>query len=814
MNRRRSADLSAALANYKSANHHNIDKAFHRGATSGYINENTTAFVGDDDEQRVQVPNGSATYFGAKMEMERKQRHSLFLKTRVGKAVHPTYAQTDTQQESAKLHSGWYVLNPRHSFFDSWATCMMCTLLWIAMCVPFRVSFMWEDGWMGVAAEYVVDSILFADFLIGCGAAYEQNIGMIMELVTNPSQIMSHYLRGYFFVDLLACMPLFVPISTTLGRGGKNHYHLARMLKVIVKLPSMVEAKMTTWSNSIWCFKKLLGEISMNTRDGMARIAKICMAVMLLTHWVSCAWHGIPTSNGERCTEGGDRDWIVKADLCDASKMQMYITSTYWAFTTLSTVGFGDIVAETDGEKMFCMLVMLLGVSCYAYILGSVSVVISHFDASERHDQQRHRQLAKFCNDFKVPMEIRRRLTHNLDFKLTAQQESRDYDIAAVLHDFSPSLRVELIAFIHRPLIEKLPYLHNKSLEFVAGVVTQLQTLVVYEGDTVVVEGKIATAMYFVGNGTLILQEGPREIGHLHVGDMFGEVGCLLGVVTASCRALRTCELYPLRCTTVLDLMAEFPAFELEMKEKALKHVQSQAEQQIGQGVASKSALDNIFATARAKWAGHAWLRITKQRNERNRAASSSASKKESSEAEDEGRDEETEEAQHGAGVEMLAAIREAAGEVAGAAEGRFKADSFKTVSSKTATKEKEVKGRDVKERELKGPRRSDSIKKIVLRPLGSSSLSTQHGADREGELRNVIVPKGNSTSHSQAGPGEPMRLDALQGFMAEMKQDQQAMFAQMSASMLQQTEMATNMSALAAKIETLSADAVIDADI
>jgi hypothetical protein len=48
-----------------------------------------------------------------------------------------------------------------------------------------------------------------------------------------------------------------------------------------------------------------------------------------------------------------------------ASYHTRYITALYWAVTTMSTVGYGDISASTDAEKTFSVVAMLLGTSVF-----------------------------------------------------------------------------------------------------------------------------------------------------------------------------------------------------------------------------------------------------------------------------------------------------------------------------------------------------------------------------------------------------------------------------------------------------------------
>lgn len=45
----------------------------------------------------------------------------------------------------------------------------------------------------------------------------------------------------------------------------------------------------------------------------------------------------------------------------DTRALRRYIVAVYWAFTTLSTVGYGDVLPGSIPEKIFAMFIMLLG---------------------------------------------------------------------------------------------------------------------------------------------------------------------------------------------------------------------------------------------------------------------------------------------------------------------------------------------------------------------------------------------------------------------------------------------------------------------
>ena len=44
-----------------------------------------------------------------------------------------------------------------------------------------------------------------------------------------------------------------------------------------------------------------------------------------------------------------------------------YVTSIYWAITTMITVGYGDIVPITKTERIFAMFIMILACGVFAY---------------------------------------------------------------------------------------------------------------------------------------------------------------------------------------------------------------------------------------------------------------------------------------------------------------------------------------------------------------------------------------------------------------------------------------------------------------
>ena len=75
--------------------------------------------------------------------------------------------------------------------------------------------------------------------------------------------------------------------------------------------------------------------------------------------------------------------WMWDSTFNEMEPTDLYIMSFYFIVTTTSTVGYGDLSASTLIERIFCILVMLAGVTAFTFISGSVSSVLSNYDSSQ-----------------------------------------------------------------------------------------------------------------------------------------------------------------------------------------------------------------------------------------------------------------------------------------------------------------------------------------------------------------------------------------------------------------------------------------------
>jgi hypothetical protein len=57
-----------------------------------------------------------------------------------------------------------------------------------------------------------------------------------------------------------------------------------------------------------------------------------------------------------------------------------YFQSFYWAFQTVTTVGYGDFSISTPSEYIWALIWMIVGVNFYSFTIGNVSSIIASMD--------------------------------------------------------------------------------------------------------------------------------------------------------------------------------------------------------------------------------------------------------------------------------------------------------------------------------------------------------------------------------------------------------------------------------------------------
>ena len=135
-----------------------------------------------------------------------------------------------------------------------------------------------------------------------------------------------------------------------------------------------------------------------------------------------------------------------------------YVSALYFAYTTLTTVGYGDINATTMGERIIALGALIIGSAVFAGVVGTMTQMMESMDEIEASKLKKIKQLQYFIKSHHFPDAIRLRLRRFYD--LHFQQFKKEL---GMLRELPPSLRNECYAHIYSEEIKAVPFLKNAS---------------------------------------------------------------------------------------------------------------------------------------------------------------------------------------------------------------------------------------------------------------------------------------------------------------------------------------------------------------
>lgn len=81
-----------------------------------------------------------------------------------------------------------------------------------------------------------------------------------------------------------------------------------------------------------------------------------------------------------------------------------YVTSLYFTLSTITSIGFGNVSATTDSEKIFTIIMMILGSLMYASVFGNVSAIIQRLYSGTARYHTEMSRLREFIRFHQVPL--------------------------------------------------------------------------------------------------------------------------------------------------------------------------------------------------------------------------------------------------------------------------------------------------------------------------------------------------------------------------------------------------------------------------
>lgn len=187
------------------------------------------------------------------------------------------------------------------------------------------------------------------------------------QVVSEPTKFAAIYLKNDLKLDAIGAFP--VALLLLLATGKQQVYLVSRCLLVL----RLRKAQ----TNIDHVVSSLEGSHGIRIHDDHLRVAKACVLIWYLGHVVACAYCLL----GELEMKAGEASWITANKFEHETPLGIYLRSYLWSMYTIVTVGYGNISVNSNRERVFASVLMIIGaVMCNATIAAIFSSIIGAQD--------------------------------------------------------------------------------------------------------------------------------------------------------------------------------------------------------------------------------------------------------------------------------------------------------------------------------------------------------------------------------------------------------------------------------------------------
>lgn len=209
----------------------------------------------------------------------------------VKKVLYPLNEENETKNvKSEETTLPFPLIHPKSKIKIIWAPIVVILLLYTATLMPYMLVFFdfddndWSNPW--IVFQLLVDILFWVDLVLNMFSAYYNEEGI---LVKKTKDIFMSYLKGWFFIDLIACLPFNYIGDVFIDGSGTGKLHLVRLSRVprlyrLIKITKIAKVFRFLTNDSF-----VMEYFEFNS--GIMRLVTLLFSVSILIHLMGCLWY-------------------------------------------------------------------------------------------------------------------------------------------------------------------------------------------------------------------------------------------------------------------------------------------------------------------------------------------------------------------------------------------------------------------------------------------------------------------------------------------------------------------------------------------
>ena len=152
--------------------------------------------------------------------------------------------------------------------------------------------------------------------------------------------------------------------------------------------------------------------------------------------------------------------WMEEYDLEKMSDTDIYVVAIYWAVQTITTVGYGDVSSVNSTERMFCAMMMVIGVISFSFANGSLTSIMQNYDVQNAEYQSQMESLNKIYHDFRLPLDLFIRIKKSMGYEI--KKDIQDHQ--KFLDTLPVKLKTEVSLYVYEQRYNKIKLFEGRDV--------------------------------------------------------------------------------------------------------------------------------------------------------------------------------------------------------------------------------------------------------------------------------------------------------------------------------------------------------------
>lgn len=259
-------------------------------------------------------------------------------------------------------------------------------VIYVVLSAPLFIGFDINDTLTTSIINYAVMACFFLDMIATFNTAYIDE--ETERLVFERRLIAIKYLKFWFWIDLISTIPFDTIVESIAGQSRLEFFKMIRIFRLI------------RLSRVFKVFRKSEQFEKFGLNIQFVNLGILLLQLFFVAHIFACFWHYITLPQA-----AGDfpRNWVDYFGYSEMSIFDKYVASLYYVIITMLTIGYGDIYATNQLERMYAIMTMLAGGVVFGALVSNITSFIDKRNPQEKAYRESMKEFKLFLGETTLP---------------------------------------------------------------------------------------------------------------------------------------------------------------------------------------------------------------------------------------------------------------------------------------------------------------------------------------------------------------------------------------------------------------------------